>query len=72
MSAVSKILALVFLFAASACGEAPEQNAVITNEIPDNADVEVLPPDESVATPTNQLENRVAKPNVNEALANGS
>ena len=32
-----------------------EQNIAITNNIPDNADVETLPPDESTETPTNEL-----------------
>jgi hypothetical protein len=34
-----------------------EENIVITNEIPANADVEALPPDESVGTPTEELAN---------------
>ena len=34
-----------------------DQNIVITNEIPANADIETLPADESVGTPTDQLEN---------------
>ena len=32
-----------------------DQNIAITNNIPDNADVEALPPDESSETPTNEL-----------------
>lgn len=32
-----------------------EQNIAITNTIPDNADIEALPPDESSETPTNEL-----------------
>jgi hypothetical protein len=50
---------MVTLLAAAACQkQAPEdQNIVITNEIPANADIETLPADESTGTPTDQLEN---------------
>ena len=56
------IKALSFLSAALAvdgCRNTPQQdqNIVITNEIPANADIETLPADESVGTPTDQLEN---------------
>lgn len=58
MRAALKPLMLV-LFAAAACQKqaAEDQNIVITNEIPANAEIETLPADESVGTPTDQLEN---------------
>jgi hypothetical protein len=34
-----------------------DQNFAVTNEIPGNADIETLPPDESSGTPADQLEN---------------
>jgi hypothetical protein len=37
--------------------EQTEQNVVITNDIPPNADIETLPPDESSETPSNELAN---------------
>ncbi len=46
--------------AISACGkgnQADDQNLVITNEVPANAEIETLPPDESTGTPADQLEN---------------
>jgi hypothetical protein len=50
---------MIALFAAAACQKQPaeDQNIVITNEIPANADIETLPADESTGTPTDQLEN---------------
>ena len=54
-------LPIIVLIAAglAACGgeQNPDQNVVITSNIPEGADVEALPPDESVGTPTDQLEN---------------
>jgi hypothetical protein len=44
---------------------------VITNEVPGNAEVEVLPPDESIGTPTDELENGAAEPVVNAPPVNG-
>ena len=42
----------------TACrNEQADQNIVITNEIPANADIEALPPDESSGTPSDQLAN---------------
>ena len=35
----------------------PSENITITDNIPANADIEALPPDESAGTPTDQLEN---------------
>jgi hypothetical protein len=34
-----------------------DQNFAVTNEIPGNADIETLPPDETAGTPADQLEN---------------
>lgn len=44
------------------CKKADEadQNIVITNTIPPDADVETVPPDESSATPADELANGVA------------
>jgi hypothetical protein len=52
-------LSMLVLLAAAACRKQPaeDQNIVITNEIPANADIETLPADESTGTPTDQLEN---------------
>lgn len=72
MSAVNRLAVLALALALAGCGGASEQNVVITNEIPANADLEVLPPDESAATPTDELENGAAEPQVNEATLNGS
>jgi hypothetical protein len=58
-AAITILLAGIGL-AGSACQKqqpAQDQNIVITNEIPANADIETLPADESVGTPTDQLEN---------------
>ncbi len=34
-----------------------DENITITDNVPANADIEALPPDESAGTPTDQLEN---------------
>ena len=66
MSAAARSIALLAL-ALSACSEAPKDaatnNAAVT-------DVEALPPDESAATPTDELANGAAEPQANEP-ANG-
>ena len=47
----------------AACGrDDSEQNIVITNEIPANADIEALPADESATTPSDELANGSASP----------
>jgi hypothetical protein len=55
-----ELLTIVLIGAAlsvGACQKSQEdQNITITNEIPANADVEALPPDESAGTPADQLE----------------
>ena len=50
---------------------AQDQNIAIDDGVPDNqiagnADIETLPPDESSATPTNQLQNGFDNPDVND------
>ena len=68
MHAATKILLLALVVTgASACRnqESPDQNAVITNTVPEGADVEALPADESSATSTNELVNGAADPDLN-------
>ena len=66
MSAAARSI-LLLAFALTACSEAPKDaetnNAAVT-------DVEALPPDESAATPTDELANGAAEPQGNEP-ANG-
>lgn len=54
-------------------GKADEQNIVLTNDIPANAEIEALPPDESSATPSNELANGADSPDVSDlnATSNG-
>ena len=63
MSAAARPILLLAL-ALTACSDAPKDadtnNAAVT-------DVEALPADESAATPTDELANGAADPNVNEA-----
>ena len=63
MSAAARILALLWLgLAVAACGEAEQDsgnNAAVT-------EIEALPPDESVATPSDELANGSAETDVNE------
>jgi hypothetical protein len=71
------IKALSFLSAALAvvgCQKPPpqDQNIVITNEIPANADIETLPADESVGTPTDQLENGADNADVSDLNASSN
>jgi hypothetical protein len=47
----------------------PEQNIVMDNSVAANADIETLPPDESSATPSNQLANGDDNPDVNDLEA---
>jgi len=72
MSAATRALAaLVALAAVAGCGSESEQNILITNEVPANAEIEVLPADESVGTTTDELDNGVADPGVNGVEVNG-
>ena len=63
MSAAARPI-LLLAIALSACSEAPKDaetnNAAVT-------DIEALPPDESAATPTDELANGAADPDVNQA-----
>lgn len=71
MSAVNSLRVLFLAIAAAACGQGPEQPA---NNLAANTpvDVEVLPPDESAAMPTDELANGAADPNGNEAAPDGN
>ena len=61
-----KTVLVVSLAAAGGCQQKqPDQNVTIDNAAP--ADIETLPPDESGATPTNELENGAADTVDNEA-----
>jgi len=72
MSAATRALAaLAALAAVAGCGSESDQNILITNEVPADADIEVLPADESVGTTTDELDNGVADPAVNDVAANG-
>ena len=66
MSAAARAIVLLAL-ALSACSEAPKDSE--TNNAA-GAEVEALPPDESPATPTDELGNGDAEPQGNES-ANG-
>lgn len=59
MRAALELLMIVGFAAAAGCRKEPpqDQNIVITENIPANADIEALPPDESAGTPADQLEN---------------
>ena len=73
MRAAFKAMILTGLMAAAACNKSqPAQDQNIT--IADNnnmagADIETLPPDESSATPSNQLVNGADNPDVNDLNA---
>ena len=62
MSAAAKLL--IALLALGACGKEADPAAKAPEA---QADVETLPPDESVATPSNQLANGAAEPQGNTA-----
>jgi hypothetical protein len=53
------IAAALAALALAACQKQaqPDQNIIITNGIPANAEIETLPADESTGTPTEELEN---------------
>jgi len=72
--ATKTIAIIAGLAALAACrnSDQPDQNIVITNNIPEGADVEALPPDESTATPTDELENGPDAREVNDLNANNS
>lgn len=66
-AAIKGLTPILLLAALAGCGgnDADEQNVVITNEVPANADIEALPADESSATPTDELINGADDSNVN-------
>ena len=67
MRAVIKTILLAAVALTAACQKQPqvEQNIIIDNGIMANAEIEALPPDESSATPSNQLANGDDNPDVN-------
>ena len=72
MSAVDRALAIVAVLALAGCGGAApdEGNVVITNEVPPDAEIETLPPDESVAAESEELATGVNEPDANETATN--
>ena len=75
MANVSKMLLLGgAALAAAGCNrqQQSDQNIVITNEIPANAEIEALPPDESSGTTTNELANGDDNPDVNDLNASSN
>ena len=53
-------------------GNAQSAYRVPDNQVAGNADIETLPPDESSATPTNQLQNGFDNPDVNDVGNSGN
>ena len=71
MSAASKLALIGVLAALAACANEPDdRNIAVANEVPPDAEVEVLPPDESVITPSDELRAGAQDPHVNELPAN--
>lgn len=68
------LTATIAAIAIGGCQKAQQQpdaqNIVISNEVPANADIETLPPDESAGTPADQLENGSDNADVNELNSN--
>ena len=72
MSAATRALPLLAAIALAACGgAADEQNFTITNEVPEDAEVEVLPADESASTSDGDLADGTSEPPANETGSNG-
>ena len=74
---VSVGIAVLALGACHKEQRAQDQNIAIDDGVPDNqvagnADIETLPPDESSATPTNQLQNGFDNPDVNDVGNSGN
>ena len=65
------LAALAAALAACSSQSNPDQNVIITDNVPANADIEALPPDESSATPTDELQNGDDNSDVNEISSNG-
>jgi len=74
MHALFKLLSIgAIAAAATACNNQEQGNAdqnivIDSGNIPANADIEALPPDESSGTSTEELENGAADSNVNGAI----
>ena len=72
MSAATRALLLLAALAVAGCGGAPdEQNFTITNEVPEDAEVEVLPADESASTSDGDLADGTSEPPSNATGSNG-
>ena len=58
-SALKLLIIAVLAGSGAACHkqQPQDQNIVVTNDVLANADIETLPPDESVGTPADQLAN---------------
>ena len=69
----AKPLIIASLGALAACsGQSnPDQNVIITDNVPADADIEAVPPDESSGIPTDELENGADNSDVNEIDSNG-
>ena len=67
-NAIKLIFVLTVAAGLAACNKPANENNVVTvdNDAATPADVEALPPDESSATPSNELVNGDDKPDVNE------
>ena len=64
------ILVLTVAAGLAACNKpANENNVVVDNDAATPADIEALPPDESSATPSNELVNGDDNPDVNDVNA---
>jgi hypothetical protein len=73
MRAAFRVLILAGLAAAAACNKSQpqEQNITIAGDNNMAANIETLPPDESSATPSNQLVNGSDNPDVNVSTNTG-
>ena len=67
MRAAASLLPL--LLALSGCNDAPQQAETNNSAV---TDIEALPPDESVATPTDELANGVDKPSNGDEAGNSA
>jgi hypothetical protein len=68
MRAAFTLMMLAGVASAAACSKSQppqEQNITIAGDNMAGADIETLPPDESVGTPSNQLVNGADNPDVN-------
>ena len=71
MSAVTRPTLILAATLLAGCGqESSDGNITIANDIPPDAELEVLPADESVATPTDELRNGAQNPEGNELTGN--